>query len=430
MSEHTNTQSFQEMLDESLVTVKSGDVYKSTVVRVTPTEVIVDLGFKSDGIISRSDFSDDQTTELVQLTKPGDIIDVWVLRVNDGEGNVVCSKKKAESRANLKNLEAACETGEPLLGKVAEIVKGGMTVNIQGCRAFVPSSQASNRFIKDLSEFKGKEMNFQILEFDRSGRRLRIIAGRRELAGKEADDRRNEVFGKLKVGQRVEGTVSRIVEFGAFVDLGGVDGLIHVTELSWQRVKKVTDVLAVGDTVSALVKDFDPEKGKISLSLKDAADNPWNGILERYPIDSIVQGTVVRFAQFGAFVHLEDGIDGLVHISQIANKRVAKPADELNIGDVIDVLIVAIDLDNQKISLSKRAADEVLNPQEYDDDDYYDSGEVFDSSDFDTELIEEEIPVEEVPAVEETPVEETPVVEEPPAEESPAVEETSTETEE
>jgi len=401
MSEHTNTQSFQEMLDETLVTVKSGDVYKSTVVRVTPTEVIVDLGFKSDGIISRSDFSDDQTTELAQLTKPGDTIDVWVLRVNDGEGNVVCSKKKAESRANLKNLEAACETGEPLLGKVTEIVKGGMTVNIQGCRAFVPSSQASNRFIKDLAEFKGKEMNFQILEFDRSGRRLRIIAGRRDLAGKEADDRRNEVFGKLQVGQRIDGVVSRIVEFGAFVDLGGVDGLIHVTELSWQRVRKVTDVLAVGDKVSAIVKDFDPEKGKISLSLKDAADNPWNGILDRYPIDSIVQGTVVRFAQFGAFVHLEDGIDGLVHISQIANKRVAKPADELNIGDVIDVLIVAIDLDNQKISLSKRAADDILNPQEYDDDDYYDSGEVFDS-DFDAEPVEEEIPEEEAPVVEET----------------------------
>jgi len=361
MSEHTSTQSFQEMLDESFVTLRSGEIVKSTVVSVSSNEVIVDLGYKSDGIITRSDFIDDASVDLTTLVKAGDEINVWVLRVNDGDGNVVCSKRKVDSQANLKNLQAAAEDGTPLRGKVIDVVKGGLTVNIQGCRAFVPASQVSNRFIKELDEFKGKEFDFQILEFEQ-GRRLRVIAGRRDLAAKEAQDRHNEVFGKLVIGQYVEGTVSRIVEFGAFVDLGGVDGLIHVTELSWSRVRKVTDVLKIGDKVKAIVKDFDPAKGKISLSLKDEKDNPWAGILEKYPVDAIVEGTVVRFAQFGAFVHLEDGVDGLVHISQIADKRVEKPADELNIGDVISVKIVSIDLDNQKISLSKRAADAILNP--------------------------------------------------------------------
>ena len=363
MSELANTQSFQEMLDETFTTLKSGNIVTGTVVSVSPTEVIVDLGFKSDGIISRSDFSEDQTVELTTLVKPGDKIDVWILRVNDGDGNVVCSKKKVDSQANLKNLEAAFNDKTPLRGKVIDVVKGGLTVSIQGCRAFVPSSQASNRFIKDLSEFKGQEFDFHILEFDREkNRRLRVIAGRRDLAAQEAEARHNEIFSNIEVGQHIKGTVSRIVDFGAFIDLGGVDALLHITELAWNRVRKVTDVLKIGDEITAIVKDFNPETGKISLSLKEAKDNPWAGIFEKYPIDSIVQGTVVRFAQFGAFVHLEDGIDGLVHISQIADKRVAKPADELEIGQVIDVQIVAIDEENKKISLSKRNADAILNP--------------------------------------------------------------------
>ena len=378
------TQSFQEMLDETFTTLRSGNIVKGTVVRVTSTEVIVDLGFKSDGIIARSEFSDDTSTELAELTKPGDQIDVWILRVNDGDGNVVCSKKKVDSQQNLKNLEAAFNDKTPLSGKVIDIVKGGLTVSIQGLRAFVPSSQISNRFVKDLTEFKGKEFNFQILEFDRS-RRLRIIAGRRELAAQEAQENHTKIFSKLEVGQHIEGTVSRIVDFGAFVDLGGVDGLIHVTELSWKRVRKVTDVLNIGDKVSAIVKEFNPEAGKISLSLKDAKDNPWAGIFEKYPIDSIVEGTVVRFAAFGAFVHLEDGIDGLVHISQIANKRVAKPADELKIGETISVKVVSIDEENKKISLSKRDADAMLNPEEY----YYDD-EAYDDEIYEDELTDDD----------------------------------------
>jgi len=401
-----NVQSFEEMLDESFRPLRSGEIMRGTVVRVTPTEVIVDLGFKSDGIIARSEFSDNQTTELTELVKPGEAIDVWILRVNDGEGNVVCSKRKVEAQAGLKNIEAAFHDKTVLRGKVVDLVKGGLTVNIQGMRAFVPSSQISNRFVKELEEFKGKEFDFEILEFDRS-KRLRIIAGRRELAAKEAEERHNAVFSNIEVGQYMEGTVSRIVDFGAFIDLGGIDGLVHVTELSWKRVRKVTDVLTVGDKVNAIVKDFHPESGKISLSLKDAKDNPWADILAKYPVGEIVKGTVVRFATFGAFVNLEDGIDGLIHISKIADKRVVKAADELEIGQEVDVQVVAVDLETKKISLSKRDADYILNPPPEPGDENYEDG-IVDVEAFieeNDESVEEAPVVEEIQETEETAVE-------------------------
>ena len=347
--------SFAEMLDESFMSLHTGAVVKGTVVSVTPTEVIVDLGYKSDGIISRNEFIEDPTAILTELVKPGDVFDVAVLRVNDGDGNVVVSKKKVDNQLNYKHLEAAFTDKTSLPGKVVDIVKGGLIVNIMGCRVFVPASQISNRFESDLQSFKGKEFDFNILEFDRSKRR--IVGGRRELAAQELNAKKAEVFGKIQEGSHVEGTVSRIVDFGAFVDLGGVDGLIHVSEVSWKRVRKVTEVLSVGDHVKAIVLKADPEKGKISLTLRDMNTNPWNGIAEKYPIGEIVEGTVVRLAPFGAFVSLEDGIDGLVHISQIADKHVAKPEDELSPGQIIQVKVVDIDPMNQKISLSKRAVD-------------------------------------------------------------------------
>jgi len=370
------SQTFEQMLNEQSAgaVVKSGSIVKGTVVHVTQSEVIVDLGYKSDGIITRNEFIDDPSADLTQLAKPGDVFEVAVLRVNDGDGNVVVSKRKVDAQANFKHLEQAFNDKTPLPGKVADVVKGGLIVTIMGCRVFVPASQISNRFEQNLESFKGKEFNFNILEFDRSKRR--IVGGRRELAATEAEKRRAEIFSTIEVGSRIEGEVSRLVDFGAFIDLGGVDGLVHVSEASWKRIRKISDVLQVGQKVTAFVIAIDPEKGKISLSLKDAKADPWNGITERYPIGGIVEGTVVRLAQFGAFVNLEEGIDGLVHISQIANKHVAKPDDELSPGQVISVKIVDVDQENHKISLSKREADAVLYPSDDDDaaladDEYY-----------------------------------------------------------
>ena len=355
---------------ESFTTLHTGKVVKGTVLRVTPTEVIVDLGYKSDGIIARSEFSEDVTTPLPELVKPGDEFDVFITRVNDGDGNVLASKRKLDAQAGYKLLEEALENKTPVPGKVTEIIRGGLIANIHGCKAFVPSSQVAGRFVEDLNQFKGKELNFHILELDRSKRR--IVAGRKELAVQEAQERRNEIFGKIEMGTRLTGTVSRLVDFGAFIDLGGVDGLVHVSELSWKRVRKPAEVLKEGQTVNVTVIGFDPEKGKISLSMKDADQNPWNGIADRYPVDSIVEGTVVRLASFGAFVNLEENIDGLVHISQIAHRHIAKADEELKIGDKISVVVTAVDLENNKISLSKKLADIELGlyTPEYDDDEY------------------------------------------------------------
>lgn len=380
MSEFTNqqaeptpqaaSQTFQEMLDESFLSLHTGKIVKGTVLRVTSNEVIVDLGYKSDGIISRSEFTDDATAELSELAKPGDIFDVYVIRVNDGDGNVLVSKKKLDNQLGYQVLEQALADKTPITGKVVDVIKGGLMANIQGVRVFVPSSQISNRFVEDLSQFKGKEFDFHILELDRSKRR--VVAGRKELAATEAKRRRDELFESLESGTRIPGTVSRIVDFGAFVDLGGVDGLVHISELSWKRVRKVTDVLQVGDSVMVTVMHVDPEKNKISLSMRDSESDPWNGIADKYPVGHIIEGTVVRLAPWGAFVNLEDGVDGLVHISQIASHRVNTPDEELAVGQVVSVLITHVDQENHKISLSKKDADEALNPDGDYDDDYYD----------------------------------------------------------
>jgi 4-hydroxy-3-methylbut-2-enyl diphosphate reductase len=226
--------------------------------------------------------------------------------------------------------------------------------------------------VEDFSVFKGKEFNFNILEFDKSKRR--IVAGRKELATQEQKQRREELFATLEIGQKITGKVSRITDFGAFIDLGGVDGLVHISELAWRRVRKVADVLSVGEEVTVTVIDINPEKNKISLTLKDANNNPWNDIAKKYPVGCLVEGKVVRMAAFGAFVNLEEGIDGLVHISQIASQHIAKPEDELSIGQFITVKVTDIDEENRKISLSKKAVDAQYDDDGYDDDDFEEGG--------------------------------------------------------
>lgn len=350
MSEMEN-KSFEEMLDDSLVTLRTGQIVKGTVISVSDAgEVSVNLGYKSDGIIARSEFSDDESVNPADVVKPGDEIEVFVIRVNDGDGNVQLSKKKVDADKNYAVIEEAFNNGTTVKGKVTEQVKGGLIAMVNGARVFVPSSQISNRYVEDLSAFIGNEYEFEVLEFDRSKRR--IVVGRKALVQKEIDTKRAEVFASLHVGDRIQGKVSRIVDFGAFVDIGGVDGLIHISEMSWGRVKKVTDVLSVGDEVTVTVLDVNPEKGKISLSLKDLNADPWKDAATKYAVGNVVTGKVVRMVPFGAFVELEEGVDGLVHISQIAYKHVEKPEDELTIGQEIQAKVTELDLEAKKISLS------------------------------------------------------------------------------
>jgi len=387
----SSAQLFEEMLDESFKPLHSGKIVKGTVIRVTPTEVIVDLGYKSDGIITKQEFTDDTNADLAELAKPGDTFDVFIIRVNDGDGNVQASKKKLDNQANYKLLEEALAEKTVVTGKIVDVIKGGLLANIHGARVFVPSSQVSSRFVEDLTQFKGQEMDFHILELDRSKRR--IVAGRRELAIQEAKVKREEMFSKLEVGQRIEGKVSRIVDFGAFVDIGGIDGLVHVSEMAWRRVRKVTDILQLGDNVTVTVIAIDPEKNKISLSLKDISNDPWNGVQEKYPIGSIVDGQVARLAPFGAFVTLEDGVDGLIHISQIADRHIAKPDEVLTVGEYIQVKILDVNQENHRINLSKREADIDLGYDGYDDE-YYDDGydtaaEADEATTFEPEIVSE-----------------------------------------
>ncbi len=352
-------QSFEEMLNESFRSLHNGDIVKGTVIQVTNSEVTMNLGYKSDGIITRTEMTDDPSADITKMVKPGDEFDVYVLRVNDGEGNVQVSKKRLDNQANIKVIEEAFNSKTPLPGKITEIIKGGLIALIENCRVFIPSSQVSNRYVEDLSTFKGRELNFNILEFDRS--KKRIVGGRKELAGIEQRQRRDELLASLESGQRLEGTVNRIVDFGAFIDLGGIDGLVHISELAWRRVRKVTDVLQVGDKVTVTVINIDTEKNKISLSLKDINNDPWNTVAEKYPVDTVIEGKVVRLTPFGAFVMLEDGVDGLVHISQIAERHINKPDEELTVGEMIKVMVTGIDEEAHKISLSKREADREAN---------------------------------------------------------------------
>ena len=357
MSENVKVEemSFEQMLEESLVTLHTGDVVKGTVIQVVGEEVSVNLGFKSDGVIPRGEFSRDTTVVPSQVVKAGDEIEVFVVRVNDGDGNVLLSRKRIEEQKGMEDIEKAFNEKTVVAGTVTDVVKGGLIAIVNGVRVFIPSSQVSNRFIEDLSVFKGQELEFNIIEMDRVKRR--IIGGRKALVEQEIAAKKAALFETIEAGAKIAGTVSRLTDFGAFVDLGGVDGLIHISEMSWGRISNPREVLKEGQAVEVFVLDVDKEKGKISLSLKDANMNPWKLAVEKYAVGTVVEGKVVRMVPFGAFVELEPGVDGLVHISQIANKHVVKPEDELKVGEVISVKVLEVNSEQKKISLSKRQAE-------------------------------------------------------------------------
>lgn len=347
---------FEQLLEGTLVTLHTGDVVKGIVISVSDTEeVSVNLHYKSDGIIARGEFSSDPAVVPSKTVQPGDEIEVFVIRVSDGDGNVMLSRKRIEAQKGMEEIEAAYNNKTVVTGQVTQVVKGGLIAVVNGVNVFIPSSQVSNRFIEDLSVFNGQEMEFNIIEMDRVKRR--IIGGRKALVEQEIAAKRAALFETIQAGTKVVGTVSRLTDFGAFVDLGGVDGLIHISEMSWGRISNPKEVLKEGQSVEVFVLDVDKEKGKISLSLKDADKNPWKLAAEKYAVGSIVEGKVVRMVPFGAFVELEPGVDGLVHISQIANKHVVKPEDELKVGEMIQVKVLEVNCDQKKISLSKRQAD-------------------------------------------------------------------------
>lgn len=350
-------QSFAEALEQyeqSLVTLNTGDIKVGKVVRVTPTEVYVDLGYKMEGVIAAEELTDDPAVTPDMVCKVGDEIEVFVIRVSDIDG-VKLSKKKIDAIKGWKDVEAAYESGEILEGKIVEAVNRGVIVSAKGCRIFVPASMASERFTSDLTTLVGNEVRFKIVNIREDRRGKKAIGSVKEVAVMERKAKADEFWANVEEGKHYTGTVKTLTKFGAFVDIGGVDGLIHITQLSWQRIKDPAEVVNVGDVVDVYIIKANRETNKISLGFKKVEDDPWVIAKAKFNVGDVVSVKVVRLVQFGAFVELIPGIDGLVHISQIANKRINKPADELTIGQVVDAKITDIDWEKKKIGLSIRA---------------------------------------------------------------------------
>ncbi len=344
-------QSFEEMLrEQEETTLRPRATVTGTVIKVVGEEVFVNVNYKSDGIIPYGEFSKDPAVKPANEVKPGDEIDVYVLTLNDGEGNVKLSRKRVEDLKSFYELETVFENKEVVEGKVVRAVNGGLIANIRGVDVFVPASQISATFVRDLKQFIGQELNFNIIEFNKM--KNKVVAGRKELAAAEDAKKKEEIYAKITEGTTVEGTVRRVVDYGAFVDIGGIDGLVHISELAWNRVSKVTDVVNVNDKVTVQILEVNKEKGKIALSLKAVTPNPWDLVAEKYPVGSTIEGKVVRIVDFGAFVDIEPGIDALLHISQISNEHTEKVEDALKVGETVKAEVIELDLNNKKISIS------------------------------------------------------------------------------
>lgn len=337
-------------IESSMKKVRSGEVIKGKVISVTDSEAIINLDYMSDGILSRSEISEDSEINPKDVLKENDEIYVYVLNMNDGDGNILLSKKEADKIKVWDQLEDSLKNNNTFEVTVKEVVKGGVVTYVKGIRAFIPASQLSVSYVKDLNEFIGKTLNVKVIELDRS--KERIVLSRREVESAELEVKKKGLWSEIKPGEKRAGIVSRLTKFGAFVDLGGLDGLIHLSELSWKRVKNPSEVVSIGDKVEVYVLDVDKENNRISLALKDVSEDPWNNVQDKYKVGSVVDGTVSKFLNFGAFVEIEPGLEGLVHLSEISEERILKPSDVLNIGNKVRVKILDIDPKAKRMSLS------------------------------------------------------------------------------
>lgn len=355
--EETNNEDFMQQVEATMVRIRPGQTVTGKVVQITDDEVSVNIGYKADGLIKKDDLVD-------QDVKLGDEIEVEVTKVNDGEGNVLLSQRNIVNRKAWDALMAKYEAGEYVDGVGKEAVKGGLIANVDGIRAFVPASQLSQRYVEKIGDFVGKDMKLKIIEVDEQ--KKRIVASRKQVVAEEAAAKKKEVWDKLEEGIVIHGIVRRLTDFGAFVDLGGVDGLIHITDLSWGRVKHPSDVVKPNQEVDVKIMSLDRDRDRIQLGYKQLQPRPWDNAAEKYPEGAIVVGKVVRITDFGAFVELEPGLDGLVHISQCAKTRIAKVEDAVNVGDTVNVKVLSVDPEKKRISLSIRQAiedEEALNAE-------------------------------------------------------------------
>ncbi len=346
---------FEQMLENSLKVISNGDRVKGIVVGVNASEVKIDLGTKYSGFITKDNFSADASVDLMTAVAVGDEVECIALRVNDIEGTVALSKKKVDAMAGFEKLEKACEEKATLEGKVVEVTNGGLTVVVDGSRIFVPKSLSGKARNFDFDTMMDETVELQIAEISTVRGRKKVIGSMRALEAEKRKAARKEFWDNAAVGNRYIGVVKSLTTFGAFVDLGGVDGLLHITEMSWNKIKHPSDVMNVGDEVDVYIKAIDDEKKKISLGYKKAEDNPFVLFTNQYSVGDVATVKIMNLMPFGAFARIIEGVDGLIHISQISTKHIAKPADALKVGDEVEVKIVDINEETQKVGLSIRA---------------------------------------------------------------------------
>ena len=347
--------SFEQMLDETFKTIRNGEVVEGRVIDVKEDEIILNIDYKADGIITRSEYSNDQNLDLRTVVHPGDTMEAKVLKLNDGDGQVLLTYKRLAADKGNKRLEEAFENKEVLTAKVTQVLDGGLSVVIDEARVFIPASLVSDTYEKDLTKYQDQEIEFVITEFN--PRRRRVIGDRKQLLVAKKEEMRKEFFERIHSGDVVEGTIKNVTDFGAFIDLGGADGLLHISEMSWGRVENPKKVFKAGEKLQVLIKEINGEK--IALSLKFEDQNPWLTAAEKYAVGNVVEGKIARMTDFGAFIELEPGVDALLHVSQISRAHVDKPADVLKVGQEVTAKVVDFNEAEKKISLSMKVLEPV-----------------------------------------------------------------------
>ena len=366
--DNLNNDEMMEAIENSFTRLHRGEVVKGTVLYVTDDEVMVNVNFRSDGIINRDELSKDPDAKPKDLFKVGEEIQVFIVKLDDGDGNVVLSSKRVDDLKNWDVLEESFNNKTEVECKVLNIVKGGLTVLIYGINGFMPASHVSTSYVTDLTQYKGRTFQARVIDLDKDKRR--VIVSRKDVEKDQSSKKKSELWEKLEVNATITGVVQRLTDFGAFVDLGGIDGLIHISDLSWNRVKHPSEILKAGDKVEVKILSLDKDKNRISLGLKQTVVEPWESFKENVAVGDVVEGKIVNLLDFGAFVRLNDGVDGLLHVSQISKDHVNKPSDVLKVGDSITVKVIEINEEEKRISLSAKDADsadeaseEIINPE-------------------------------------------------------------------
>lgn len=351
-----------EQIEESLRIPRRGSVVKGSIIQVNTDVVIVNIGYKSDGVIPRNEVSADPNFDLVENFKVGQELEVYIVNHDNGEGNVLLSLRKVNVDKDWEELEALHEKDKEITVKVADAVNGGLIAFFKEIRGFIPASQLSDRFVKNLKPYVGQDLRVKVIEINKH--KKRAVFSHKEFAVIEKQAARDEFWGSVAVGAVVKGEVKRITNFGAFVDIGGMDGLVHVTEMSWGRIKPVSEFVRVGEVIDVKIIDANKDENKISLSIKQLNKEPWVDFEDKYQINGIYEGKVVNLTDFGAFVELEPGIEGLVHVSHISKEHVEKPSDVLKINQSVEVRILEYIAAEKKVKLSMKAVNEPIQEAE------------------------------------------------------------------